>query len=513
MILTPQVTPHLPARDDDSEEALRLSAKRRAAVRDLLELVVAKERGVVDERVDARLDEVVTVTMKTQRAPFPDPERVASVALVRELRGLYAAHLAGLLDAPEPGTDGPARRRYPRLYSALRSAVARHLPERIEDDLEWLVLGPAQLDAVVQSDKGRSAPAHKVARWAVAQLVDRSIHLVRSREATGDAIGAARRFNGSFDSGEEHIAVALRALGATVESSLLLATISRLLHPLTEALADDPERQVQLLEAMSRAVADDPRFATGPQDERLRWPGPTALDVSRNFAIAADLLPIDMALRTLLARRRGMCGATAVGDPFHRLDQAEEAVAAGFAPSRREAFVAGRIAIGRALVTAGHSRPVVLADRDGVPVLPDGYVGSIAHKHGRAVAVVAPTDLVPAVGIDLEFDDQQDEAGLAMSVSLPTEAANFDILAADGDVTSPATLVLSAKEAVFKAVFPTLRGRFDFDDLILSFEPGGRRFRAEHFPGSDRLVVVGEYALAGRWILSMAIASPVGGAV
>lgn len=476
---------------------------QKAAVRDLLELIVATERGGEDPRIAARLEEVVAAVGSAHQAPFADPDEVAWVALQRELRGLCAAHLAGLLDDPPAATG--AEPSYPVLFSALRSLVARHLPHRL-DDLEWLRVHPAQVAAIIQAADGQAPPAHKLASWALAQLVGSSPPVVPSCENSGGPTATPRQFDGSFDSGEAHVAVALRALGASVESSILLSRITRLLRPLAEVLGDDLEGQAQLLSALSRAVGgagelDDPLAGGSP-----RWPEATSADVARKLAIEADLLPVGAALQALLRTHRGVFGATALGDPRRRLDEAEERVATGFAACRREAFVAGRLALADALLAAGHRKPVVVADHDGVPVLPDGYTGSIAHKHGRAVAVVAPTPMFTGVGVDLEFVDDQDEAGLANVVSVATEAESFDILAAHGDVSSPATVLLAAKEAVFKAVFPSIRRQFDFDDLALVFDRDARRFHASRFPGSEGLAVVGQYALAGRWVLALAIA-------
>jgi 4'-phosphopantetheinyl transferase EntD len=225
--------------------------------------------------------------------------------------------------------------------------------------------------------------------------------------------------------------------------------------------------------------------------------------------IAVDLAPIETALAELL---RTHCGpfhlSAAVGNPSEPLDPAEEAVAEGMALSRRESFHAGRAALRQALQDAGHPTLAVTADEDGVPRFPDGYIGSIAHKHGRAVAVACRSTATTGIGIDLEFDECSDEADLLANVATSREVDSLDRLDPVGvTVASRATLVLSAKEALYKAVFPVLRSTFDFEDVELSFDPETHSFRALRFPGIEQLTVAGHYAVAARWIVCIATAS------
>ena len=233
------------------------------------------------------------------------------------------------------------------------------------------------------------------------------------------------------------------------------------------------------------------------------------MDQALEHRIAADLLPIESALGELRRINRGEFHfSAAVGNPSERLDPAEEAIATGMAMSRRESFHAGRTALRRALQDAGHPTLAVTTDQDGVPRLPYGYIGSVAHKHGRAVAVACRSTVTTGVGIDLEFDDCSDEADLLASVATVSEVNALGHLdAASLALASPATLVLSAKEALYKAVFPVLRTRFDFEDVELSFDGETRSFRGLRFPGVEHLTIAGHYAVVARWIVCMATAS------
>jgi 4'-phosphopantetheinyl transferase EntD len=229
---------------------------------------------------------------------------------------------------------------------------------------------------------------------------------------------------------------------------------------------------------------------------------------TRALEIDADLEPIERSIRQLFTKLGGdVHFAAAVASPLEALHPVEEALAARMTMGRREAFVAGRVAIGRALRAAGHPGVAVGASPDGVPTLPDGYIGSIAHKHGRALAVVAGAAVAAGIGIDLEFDDALDDSDLRATVLVAAEVDQVATLAmAEPALASGVTLILAAKEAIYKAVFPVLRSPFDFDDVELTFVPEVRSFRAVRFPGSAQVAVEGHYSLAEHWMATVAIA-------
>lgn len=225
-------------------------------------------------------------------------------------------------------------------------------------------------------------------------------------------------------------------------------------------------------------------------------------------SIAADLAPIERAILKLRERWPAVYVTVAIaagGD--NQLDPAEQATVGAMNAARRLAYIGGRLAAKRALGQAGCGRLVVEADEQCVPVFPTGYLGSIAHKHGRAVAAVTRTQAARGVGIDLEFDENHDEESLRAEVVTPAELPTLAaVSAAHPALLSPATLVLAAKEAIYKAAFPVTRTPFDFDEAELDLDPETRSFRALRFPGSAGIAVRGVYELSGRWILVIATA-------
>lgn len=225
-------------------------------------------------------------------------------------------------------------------------------------------------------------------------------------------------------------------------------------------------------------------------------------------AVAADLAPIRGALHGVQRRILPTWAAVRSASMSDLLQPGLEERLAEMSAARRVDFVGGRMAAESALLDAGQEQQcLVLTDARGGPVFPSGYVGSIAHKDGRAVAIVTKSNLALGIGIDLEFDGSPDEAELATTVVTDSERRQLANVAADASVRSPATLVLAAKEAAYKAISPVNGRVFDFDDLDLSFDWAQRSFVAVRFPGQQGLRVSGTFELRQRWLVAVAVAT------
>jgi 4'-phosphopantetheinyl transferase EntD len=108
---------------------------------------------------------------------------------------------------------------------------------------------------------------------------------------------------------------------------------------------------------------------------------------------------------------------------------------------------------------AGHS---LLKTASGAPVWPDGIVGSMAHDGCFAVAAVAPALAFSALGIDLEPAEP-----------LPQEVADIVMTGEDRiagvDPLLAGRLLFSAKEAIYKAVFPKDGQILGYEDIAVDF--------------------------------------------
>jgi len=165
----------------------------------------------------------------------------------------------------------------------------------------------------------------------------------------------------------------------------------------------------------------------------------------------------------------------------------------GAAPKRRREFVAGRHC---ALVAVNRCRPspaveAIPIGENRAPQWPSGIVGSITHTNGLAWAAAALSEHAGGVGIDCE-----PVASERLARELwPTIAsqAELDIMrAACWPLAVAFTLTFSAKESLFKCLYPDVRRYFDYRDAELSVADAGvvRRVppRAATAPGHAAVV-------------------------
>lgn len=140
------------------------------------------------------------------------------------------------------------------------------------------------------------------------------------------------------------------------------------------------------------------------------------------------------------------------------------------AQTRQREFLAGRWCAEKALQHLGAGSTHVPIAKDRAPIWPDGVVGSITHTADFAAAAVAWAADIAALGIDSEQIIDPAAAGDIADVCMVDEAKLFE--AAHGrSFCEFCTFVFSAKEAVFKCLFPLTRKFLEFSDVrITSFD-------------------------------------------
>ncbi|MFE3518965.1 4'-phosphopantetheinyl transferase [Streptomyces sp. NPDC059166] len=139
---------------------------------------------------------------------------------------------------------------------------------------------------------------------------------------------------------------------------------------------------------------------------------------------------------------------------------------------RRDEFASVRVCARRAMAVLGIPPAPVLSGRRGVPLWPEGTVGSMTHCDGYRAAALARATEARAVGIDAEPNEPL-PSGVWDLISLPAERARPP-LDADGPVIHWDRLLFSAKESVFKTWYPLTRIELDFGEADITF----RRTRA-----------------------------------
>jgi 4'-phosphopantetheinyl transferase EntD len=136
---------------------------------------------------------------------------------------------------------------------------------------------------------------------------------------------------------------------------------------------------------------------------------------------------------------------------------------------RQVEFLAGRYCAREALRRCSVENPdsPIPSGRHREPQWPAEVVGAITHTHGYASVAVARSRDAKGIGLDAEVWMADDRA-----VEL------HDSIAARGEVDAIAkatslsfsrslTLIFSAKESIFKCLFPQVRRYFDFRDAAL----------------------------------------------
>jgi enterobactin synthetase component D len=149
---------------------------------------------------------------------------------------------------------------------------------------------------------------------------------------------------------------------------------------------------------------------------------------------------------------------------------------AGMLPARCRDFCMGRAAAHRALADLGAADgPIYATGR--AARFPAGYVGSLSHSQGVAVAIAGPIDHFCSLGIDLELNP------------LPDSAAGLVLGQGDAEWfrrrTRSCAEAFSAKEAAYKALDPLLEGG----------APPFRQMRLEPIAGGFKLRLLSRFHL------------------
>ena len=149
-----------------------------------------------------------------------------------------------------------------------------------------------------------------------------------------------------------------------------------------------------------------------------------------------------------------------------------------FGPKRLAEFSLGRASARCALKRLGHAPAVIPVGANREPVWPSGIVGSISHTDNVAASAVSLKASFAALGLDIEPAEPL-EAGVWERICRPGELD--DVPDTLGPAGLRARLIFSAKESVYKALWP-VTGRFlEFHDLGIQFDPASSQFVASFY--------------------------------
>ncbi|WP_108651828.1 4'-phosphopantetheinyl transferase family protein [Dongshaea marina] len=131
-------------------------------------------------------------------------------------------------------------------------------------------------------------------------------------------------------------------------------------------------------------------------------------------------------------------------------------------PKRCAEFLAGRYVARHALEQLSGTAYQIPAAPDRSPIWPQGIIGSISHTNTQALAMVAYARDHLLLGLDLE---NWMEPVLARELSDQIICPQERKLLADSELEfhQGLTLIFSAKESLYKALFPQVKRFFGFE--------------------------------------------------
>jgi enterobactin synthetase component D len=175
---------------------------------------------------------------------------------------------------------------------------------------------------------------------------------------------------------------------------------------------------------------------------------------------------------------------------------------------RQAEYLAGRLCARQALhCLTGHAQvPAIGSDR--APLWPPGVSGSITHGAGWAGAMVGFNSQWRGLGLDVEKLIPAARAErLASEILTPAELLQLDSLPSEHRVRR-ITLTFSAKESLFKALYPLVLRHFYFQDAELLEVDSSGRLRMQllldlhpEWPAGSQ--IEGQYAEFDGYMLSL----------
>ena len=139
-------------------------------------------------------------------------------------------------------------------------------------------------------------------------------------------------------------------------------------------------------------------------------------------------------------------------------------------PKRQAEFLAGRLLTKVALTTIGCQSEQVPRGPDRAPIWPDGISGSITHSKTRAAALVSRR-CGDRPGIDLEEMVKPTDLDTTFRHILTVRESDHLRSLPESDAITLATLLFSAKETLFKSLYPTVGRFFGFDCAEMTTHP------------------------------------------
>lgn len=173
------------------------------------------------------------------------------------------------------------------------------------------------------------------------------------------------------------------------------------------------------------------------------------------------------------------------------------------ARKRQADFLAGRFCAVAAMKVCAPDRagvPVAVGpNRE--PVWPERVIGSITHTASIASAAVARSADARSIGLDVERIMTDEDALKVRDHIAAGDEVSAIVDATGWPVGTAITAVFSAKETIFKALYPEVRRYFDFRDAYVdTLDTREGTFRAHLMKGLTPSLPQG-HVVSGRFVL------------
>ena len=155
----------------------------------------------------------------------------------------------------------------------------------------------------------------------------------------------------------------------------------------------------------------------------------------------------------------------------------EHAIAESFgSQKRRDEFTLGRICAHRALSRFGlESEPILRNSETREPCWPNSVWGSISHSAGFAAVAVGLKKEINGIGIDLESFSSSLDIKISRHVCVASELEWLESLKIK-QARRALRIIFSAKESIFKCLYPRTKTYFSFKDAEVSVNDEENKF-------------------------------------
>lgn len=164
-----------------------------------------------------------------------------------------------------------------------------------------------------------------------------------------------------------------------------------------------------------------------------------------------------------------------IQDYTDELFQNERSIVSKAIDKRRFEFSCGRVCARKALDRMGQKPVPILHDKNGRPVWPKGFVGSISHSSSWAGAAISRSKQVFTIGFDIETIDRI-RAPILKRIITASEQSRINKLTGQA-CQNYAALIFSAKEAFFKSFSSHYSKPLRFKDISIIPENNSATFK------------------------------------